>query len=106
MSLFNQVVVKAADGKQTVEQHLKSSKTHVKSFTLYVVGEGIEKKVTTSPPKSQRKSLPPRALDVPGGACGPAFADRLNAHPVPDHKSPHGVPPHARLQAHPAQAFR
>ncbi len=45
VSLFNQVFVKAADGKQTVEQYLKSTKTDVKGFTLYVVGEGIEKKV-------------------------------------------------------------
>jgi elongation factor Ts len=45
VSLFNQVFVKAADGKQTVEQYLKASKTNVKGFTLYVVGEGIEKKV-------------------------------------------------------------
>ncbi len=45
VSLFNQVFVKAADGKQTVEQMLKGAKTNVKGFTLYVVGEGIEKKV-------------------------------------------------------------
>ena len=45
VSLFNQVFVKAADGKQTVEQMLKAANTTVKSFTLYVVGEGIEKKV-------------------------------------------------------------
>lgn len=45
VSLFNQVFVKAADGKQTVEQMLKGAKTTVKGFTLYVVGEGIEKKV-------------------------------------------------------------
>ncbi|RZL10325.1 MAG: elongation factor Ts [Rubrivivax sp.] len=44
VSLFNQVFVKAADGKQTVEQHLKSANTTVKGFTMYVVGEGIEKK--------------------------------------------------------------
>jgi elongation factor Ts len=44
VSLLNQVFVKAADGKQTVEQMLKSTKTEVKAFTLYVVGEGIEKK--------------------------------------------------------------
>ncbi|MBX3606316.1 MAG: elongation factor Ts [Piscinibacter sp.] len=44
VSLLNQVFVKAADGKQTVEQMLKSAKTEVKAFTLYVVGEGIEKK--------------------------------------------------------------
>jgi elongation factor Ts len=45
VSLFNQVFVKAADGKQTVEQMLKTASTKVKGFTLYVVGEGIEKKV-------------------------------------------------------------
>lgn len=45
VSLFNQVFVKAADGKQTVEQMLKAAGTKVKGFTLYVVGEGIEKKV-------------------------------------------------------------
>jgi elongation factor Ts len=45
VSLLNQVFVKAADGKQTVEQMLKAAKTSVKGFTLYVVGEGIEKKV-------------------------------------------------------------
>jgi len=45
VSLLNQVFVKAADGKQTVEQMLKGAGTQVKGFTLYVVGEGIEKKV-------------------------------------------------------------
>ncbi len=44
VSLFNQVFVKAADGKQTVEAYLKSTNTTVKSFTMFVVGEGIEKK--------------------------------------------------------------
>ncbi len=44
VSLQNQVFVKAADGKQTVEQMLKATATQVKGFTLYVVGEGIEKK--------------------------------------------------------------
>jgi len=44
VSLLNQVFVKAADGKQTVEQYLKSANTTVKGFTMYVVGEGIEKK--------------------------------------------------------------
>ncbi|MBC7700772.1 translation elongation factor Ts [Aquabacterium sp.] len=44
VSLFNQVFVKAADGKQTVEQYLKSANTVVTSFTMYIVGEGIEKK--------------------------------------------------------------
>ena len=45
VSLLDQVFVKAADGKQTVAQMLKEKATTVKSFTLYVVGEGIEKKV-------------------------------------------------------------
>lgn len=45
VSLLDQVFVKAADGKQTVGQYLKSASTTVKGFTLYVVGEGIEKKV-------------------------------------------------------------
>ncbi|WP_395701817.1 translation elongation factor Ts [Aquabacterium sp.] len=45
VSLFNQVFVKASDGKQTVEQMLKAANTNVTGFTLYVVGEGIEKKV-------------------------------------------------------------
>lgn len=44
VSLSDQVFVKAADGKQTVAQMLKEKNTTVKGFTLYVVGEGIEKK--------------------------------------------------------------
>jgi len=43
VSLHNQSFVK--NDKQTVEQMLKEKATTVKSFTLYVVGEGIEKKV-------------------------------------------------------------
>ena len=43
VSLFNQPFVK--NDKQTVEQMLKEKGTTVKAFTLYVVGEGIEKKV-------------------------------------------------------------
>ncbi|MEI7737285.1 MAG: translation elongation factor Ts [Betaproteobacteria bacterium] len=43
VSLFDQVFVK--NDKQTVEQMLKAAQTQVKSFTMYVVGEGIEKKV-------------------------------------------------------------
>jgi elongation factor Ts len=42
VSLLNQPFVK--NDKQTVEQMLKSTNTTVKSFTMYVVGEGIEKK--------------------------------------------------------------
>jgi elongation factor Ts len=43
VSLFNQTFVK--NDKQTVEQMLKAANTTVTGFTLYVVGEGIEKKV-------------------------------------------------------------
>jgi elongation factor Ts len=43
VSLFNQSFVK--NDKQTVEQMLKAAGTSVTAFTLYVVGEGIEKKV-------------------------------------------------------------
>ncbi len=43
VSLFNQAFVK--NDKLTVEQMLKATGTTVKGFTLYVVGEGIAKKV-------------------------------------------------------------
>ncbi len=43
VSLLNQTFVK--NDKQTVEQMLKEKATKVAGFTLYVVGEGIEKKV-------------------------------------------------------------
>ena len=43
VSLNNQTFVK--NDKQTVEQMLKAEGTQVKAFTLFVVGEGIEKKV-------------------------------------------------------------
>ena len=43
VSLFDQSFVK--NDKQTVAQMLKAANTTVKAFTLYVVGEGIEKKV-------------------------------------------------------------
>ena len=42
VSLFNQPFVK--NDKQTVEQMLKEKSTQVSGFTLYVVGEGIEKR--------------------------------------------------------------
>ncbi len=42
VSLLNQPFVK--NDKQSVEQMLKATNTTVKSFTLYVVGEGIEKR--------------------------------------------------------------
>ena len=42
VSLFNQAFVK--NDKQSVEQMLKERATKVKAFTLFVVGEGIEKK--------------------------------------------------------------
>jgi elongation factor Ts len=43
VSLLNQAFVK--NDKQSIEQMLKEKATTVKSFTMYVVGEGIEKKV-------------------------------------------------------------
>ncbi len=46
VTLLGQVFVKAADGKQTIEQLLKAKGATVNGFVLYVVGEGIEKKQT------------------------------------------------------------
>ena len=42
VSLLNQTFVK--NDKQTVEQMLKAANTNVKGFTMFVVGEGIEKR--------------------------------------------------------------
>jgi elongation factor Ts len=42
VSLFDQAFVK--NDKQTVEQMLKAANTTIKAFTMFVVGEGIEKK--------------------------------------------------------------
>jgi elongation factor Ts len=42
VSLLNQAFVK--NGKQTVEQMLKAANTTIKSFTMFIVGEGIEKR--------------------------------------------------------------
>jgi elongation factor Ts len=46
VTLLGQVFVKAEDGKQTIVQLLKARGASVASFVLYIVGEGIEKKVT------------------------------------------------------------
>jgi elongation factor Ts len=53
VSLFNQPFVK--NDKQTVEQMLKSVGANVKAFTMFVVGEGIEKKSMISRQKWQLK---------------------------------------------------
>ena len=45
VTLLGQVFVKAEDGKQTIEQLLKAKSASVAGFTLFIVGEGIEKKV-------------------------------------------------------------
>ncbi|MDO8351611.1 MAG: translation elongation factor Ts [Gallionella sp.] len=45
VTLLGQVFVKAEDGKQTIEQLLKTRGATVASFQMFVVGEGIEKKV-------------------------------------------------------------
>ena len=42
VSLFDQTFVK--NDKQTVQQMLKTANTSVKSFVMFIVGEGIEKK--------------------------------------------------------------
>jgi len=42
VSLLNQTFVK--NDKQTVEQMLKAANTTIKGFTMFVVGEGIEKR--------------------------------------------------------------
>jgi elongation factor Ts len=44
VTLLGQVFVKAADGKQTIEQLLKLKGASIAGFTLYVVGEGLEKR--------------------------------------------------------------
>lgn len=46
VTLLGQVFVKAEDGKQTVEQLVKVKGASIAGFTLFIVGEGIEKKVT------------------------------------------------------------
>jgi elongation factor Ts len=45
VTLLGQIFVKAEDGKQTIEALLKAKGASVASFTLFIVGEGIEKKV-------------------------------------------------------------
>jgi elongation factor Ts len=45
VTLMGQVFVKADDGKQTIEQLLKSKGASVAAFQMFAVGEGIEKKV-------------------------------------------------------------
>jgi elongation factor Ts len=42
VSLLDQAFVKS--DKQTVEQMLKSANATVKAFTMFIVGEGIEKR--------------------------------------------------------------
>ena len=44
VTLMGQIFVKAEDGKQTIEQLLKSRGASVAAFQMFVVGEGIEKK--------------------------------------------------------------
>ena len=44
VTLLAQVFVRAEDGKQTIEQLLKSKGASIAGFVLYVVGEGLEKR--------------------------------------------------------------
>jgi len=46
VALLDQVFVKDPSGKQTIEQLLKANNATIAAFTMFVVGEGIEKKVT------------------------------------------------------------
>jgi elongation factor Ts len=52
----------AIDTEQTVEKYLKSKGATVRGFTLYVVGEGIERKKMISPRKSRRWPRPEQSL--------------------------------------------
>ncbi|MFM2397150.1 MAG: hypothetical protein RLZZ144_400 [Pseudomonadota bacterium] len=45
VTLLGQVFVKAEDGKQTIEQLLKARTAKIHAFQMFIVGEGIEKKV-------------------------------------------------------------
>jgi elongation factor Ts len=70
VSLHNQAFVK--NDKQTVEQMLKEKSTRVHAFTLYVVGEGIEKKTGDFRCRSRGagrggQGLTERALQALGG---------------------------------------
>ena len=67
VSLFNQPFVK--NDKQTVEQMLKEKGTTVKGFTLYVVGEGIEKKVDDFAAEVAAKWLQPKAVEDRGSGA-------------------------------------
>jgi elongation factor Ts len=46
VALLDQIFVKDPAGKQTIEQLLKANNASIATFAMYVVGEGIEKKVT------------------------------------------------------------
>jgi elongation factor Ts len=46
VALLDQIFVKDPSGKQTIEQLLKANNSSIAAFTMFVVGEGIEKKVT------------------------------------------------------------
>jgi len=59
VTLLAQVFVKG-DGKQTVGELVKQQKATVNGFTLYVVGEGIEKKKDDFAAEVAAMSKPPR----------------------------------------------
>jgi elongation factor Ts len=44
VSLYGQVFVKSEDNKTTIEQLLNKNQAAVNSFTIFIVGEGLEKK--------------------------------------------------------------
>jgi elongation factor Ts len=100
VSLLNQPFVK--NDKQTVEQMLKEKSTQVAGFTLYVVGEGIEKKVddfaaevAAQVAAAKGSVSPPEPRPRGGGGAAATLTLFLFLH---------GSRSDAGVQAHPAQA--
>jgi elongation factor Ts len=68
--------------KQTVEQMLKAANTTVKGFTLYVVGEGIEKKVDDFAAEVAAQVAAAKAVGLTGRRGRPPAALFLPPHSV------------------------
>ncbi|WP_310452227.1 translation elongation factor Ts [Sulfuritalea sp.] len=66
VTLLGQVFVKAEDGKQTIEALLKAKGASVASFTLFIVGEGIEKKVNDFAAEVAAQAAAAAKKDEPG----------------------------------------
>ena len=99
VSLLNQAFVK--NDKQTVEQMLKAANTTVKGFTLYVVGEGIEKKADDF--AAEVAAQVAAAKQAASRPAGPGLSESIHSpgrrafsHPVPrytHHRSNQENPP-------------